>query len=147
MGANTNGDSRIPDLEAQLRGAIARCGLSQRRLAAAAGVHQPQIVWFMQGKKSLTLWAAGRIADALGLELWPMKDGAGLEAGLRQGIADSGLNCRQLSALSGVDNSQLYRFVRGNRTLTLRSAAHVARALRLQLQPTSRGQRDIPRRS
>jgi transcriptional regulator with XRE-family HTH domain len=147
MDANRNGDSQIPDIEDQLKQAIAHCGLSQRRLAVLAGVHQPQIVWFMQGKKSLSLWAADRLAAALGLEPAPVRDDAGPEAGLRQRIADSGMSYHQLSRLTGVDNSQASRFARGERTLILRSAAKIATALRLQLRPASRGRRDIPRRS
>ena len=60
-------------LEAQLRQAIVDSGISQRRLAALAGIHQAQLSWFLRGSKSLTLWAAGRVAEVLDLELTTAK--------------------------------------------------------------------------
>lgn len=132
------GVAKKTGLEDQLRQAIANSGLSQRRLATLAGVHQPQLSWFMQGERSLTLWAAGRIAAVVGFELAPAQNDAGLEVQLRQAIADSPLNRNQLGFLSGVDPGQLSRFARGQRTLTLRSAERVAHVLELKLRPKSR---------
>jgi len=52
---------------------MADSGMSQRQLAIHAGVDPAQISYFMQGKRSLTLRSAERIAGALGLELRPVK--------------------------------------------------------------------------
>jgi antitoxin component HigA of HigAB toxin-antitoxin module len=56
-------------LEAPLRQAMAESGRSQRQLAALAGVDPAQVSYFMQGKRSLTLRSAEKIAAVLGLEL------------------------------------------------------------------------------
>ena len=56
-----------------------------------------------------------------------------LEAQLRQAIADSGMSPSQVGALCGVDPGQLSRFVRGERTLILRSADKIASLLGLEL--------------
>ena len=45
----------------------------------------------------------------------------------------------QLSIKSGVDPAQLCYFVQGKRTLTLRSAEKIARALELELKPIKKG--------
>jgi len=74
-GTDTGDIGKAMGLEAQLRQAIVESGISQRRLAALAGIHQPQLSWFLRGTKSLTLWAAGRIAEVLGLELTPAEGG------------------------------------------------------------------------
>jgi transcriptional regulator with XRE-family HTH domain len=60
-------------LEAPLRQAMADSDMSQRQLAALSGVDPAQISYFMQGKRSLTLRSAERIAGVLGLELRPAK--------------------------------------------------------------------------
>ena len=119
----------------QLKRAIADSGMSQRRLAGLAGVHQPQIAWFMAGKRSLSVWAAGKIAEVVGLELAPGRRKGGLEAGLRQAIADSGMNLNRISALSGVDSGNLYRFIRGDYSMRLPAAEKIAGVLRLELKP------------
>ena len=67
---------------------------------------------------------------------WPAmgktRDITRLEAQLRQAIADSGMSPSQVGALCGVDPGQLSRFVRGERTLILRSADKIARLLGLR---------------
>jgi transcriptional regulator with XRE-family HTH domain len=60
---------RPSGLEAPLRQAMADSSISQRQLAALAGVDPAQICYFMQGKRSLTLRSAEKITAVLGLEL------------------------------------------------------------------------------
>ena len=64
-----------------------------------------------------------------------MKD---LETQLKEAIEASGLNQPQLAELSGVDQGQISRFIRGERTLTLESASKIAKALKLELKPRGR---------
>ena len=52
---------------------MASSGMSQRQLAALAGVDPAQICYFMQGKRSLTLRSAEKITAVLGLELVQVK--------------------------------------------------------------------------
>ena len=47
---------KAPDLEDQLRRAIAGCGLSLNQLAAATGVHKAQLSRFLRSERTLTLW-------------------------------------------------------------------------------------------
>jgi plasmid maintenance system antidote protein VapI len=54
---------------------------------------------------------------------------------LRQAILGGALNRRALSKVCGVSEAQLSYFVRGLRSLTLDSAAKVARVLKLELKP------------
>jgi len=56
-----------------------------------------------------------------------------IEAQLRDAILNSEISRYRLCKMSGVTNSQLSYFVRGERSLTLGSAAKVAQALRLEL--------------
>ena len=67
--------STTSGLEAPLRQAMAESGMSQRQLATLAGVDPAQISYFMQGKRSLTLRSAGKIAALLGMELVQNKKG------------------------------------------------------------------------
>jgi ribosome-binding protein aMBF1 (putative translation factor) len=54
---------------------------------------------------------------------------------LRDAIAASGRSLNQLSQESGINDSQLSRFVRGKRTLTMETAAVLCRVLGLRLVP------------
>ena len=56
-----------------------------------------------------------------------------IEAQLRDAILSSDVSRYKLCKMSGVTNSQLSYFVRGERSLTLGSAAKVAQALGLEL--------------
>lgn len=56
-------------------------------------------------------------------------------AELRKAIVESGYTQNQLSELSGVNRSQINRFVSGERTLTLESAEKIAKVLKLELRP------------
>ncbi|MHC4133227.1 MAG: helix-turn-helix domain-containing protein [Planctomycetota bacterium] len=62
-------------IEYQLRKAIKNSGMSRNQLSIKSGVDPAQLCYFMQGKRSLTLKSAEKIADALGLELKPKKKG------------------------------------------------------------------------
>lgn len=57
---------------------------------------------------------------------------------LREAIEKSELNKTQLAELSGVDKGQISRFVKGKRTLTLKSAEKIAEALKLELRSKKR---------
>jgi DNA-binding phage protein len=59
----------------------------------------------------------------------------GLIAQLQELIRDSGKTIYQLSKESGLATAQLYRFLSGERTLTLPSVEKICRALRLRLMP------------
>ena len=52
---------------------------------------------------------------------------------IREAIRDSGQSLYQISHSSGVTASQLSRFMRGERTLTLPAAAKICETLRLRL--------------
>jgi len=58
-----------------------------------------------------------------------------IEMQLREAIVKSGMSRYELSKQSGVTNSQLSLFVNRERSLTLTSAAKVARVLGLELRP------------
>jgi transcriptional regulator with XRE-family HTH domain len=60
-------------LESQLRLAILESGISRNQLSIMSGVDPAQLCYFVQGKRSLTLRSAEKIAAALGLELRPVK--------------------------------------------------------------------------
>jgi plasmid maintenance system antidote protein VapI len=60
---------RPPDLEGQLREAVAGCGVSLNQLAAATGVHKAQLSRFLRAQRTLTLPAASRLCAHLGLRL------------------------------------------------------------------------------
>jgi DNA-binding phage protein len=56
---------------------------------------------------------------------------------LRDAIARSGRSLNQLAQDAGVSDSQLSRFMRGERTLTMETAAALCRALGLHLAPVA----------
>lgn len=59
--------------------------------------------------------------------------GLSLSARLRVELRTCGFSARQLSRLSGVCLSQLYLFIRGERTINLRTADALARVLGMSL--------------
>ena len=63
------------DVEKTLKAAIVESGLSVYRLAMDAGVNQHSIAWFVEGKRTLRLDTASKIAKRLGLELTPVEPG------------------------------------------------------------------------
>lgn len=58
-----------------------------------------------------------------------------IEERMRQAILQCGMSRAELSRRCGVAEAVLSFFVNGHRTLTLRTAAKVARALGLELRP------------
>jgi len=58
-----------------------------------------------------------------------------LEEQLREAIIDSGLSQSRLAELSGISQTQISRFIRNERTLTLESASKIAEVLELELKP------------
>jgi hypothetical protein len=62
---------------------------------------------------------------------------------LQQAIRGSGMSLNSLSELTGVDDGQLSRFMRNERTFTLPVAAKLCTALGLELKPRpQRGKRN-----
>jgi transcriptional regulator with XRE-family HTH domain len=57
------------DIEKQLKKAIVESKMSQYRICKEAGLSESQLSYFVNGKRSLTLPAAAKLAKALGLEL------------------------------------------------------------------------------
>ena len=56
-----------------MREAIENSGMSRNQLSQLSGVDPAQLCYFTQGKRSLTLKSAEKIADVLGLELKPKR--------------------------------------------------------------------------
>jgi len=61
--------------------------------------------------------------------------GKDIEVQLREAIVGSEMSCYEIAKRTGMANSQLSLFINGHRSLTLTSAAKVARALGLELGP------------
>jgi len=53
----------------KIREAIRGCGISLSALGRKAGVSQPQLSRFLNGERTLTLPAAAKVCEALGLRL------------------------------------------------------------------------------
>jgi transcriptional regulator with XRE-family HTH domain len=66
----------------------------------------------------------------------PTKD---IEVQLHEAILSSGMSCYEIAKRAGVTNSQLSLFLSGQRSLTLTSAAKIARVLGLELRPIKKG--------
>ncbi len=56
----------------------------------------------------------------------------GLEKQFREAIQKSGYTQNHLSKLAGVDRAQINRFIKGQRSLTLKSAEKIARVLNIE---------------
>jgi transcriptional regulator with XRE-family HTH domain len=76
------------------------------------------------------------------------QEGLGLTGQLREAIRDSGQSLNQLGKASGVHNTQLSRFMRGERDLSLAAAEKVCQALNLELvsKPAPEKTRGCPRK-
>ena len=66
-------DSKVTDIEMQLRDAILGSGMSRYEIARQAGVTNSQLSLFLSGQRSLTLTSAAKIAQVLRLELRPVR--------------------------------------------------------------------------
>jgi len=66
---------------------------------------------------------------------------ADIEGQLRRAIEKSPLTQYQLAKVSGINKGILSRFIRGERTITLATAARLAEALDLELRPASKPER------
>ena len=62
-------NSKVTDIEMQLREAILGSGISRYGIAKRAGVTESQLSLFVSGQRSLTLTSAAKIAHVLDLEL------------------------------------------------------------------------------
>lgn len=58
---------------------------------------------------------------------------------LREAISGSGMSCYEIAKQAGVTKSQLSLFINNQRSLTLTSAAKIARVLGLELRPVRKG--------
>lgn len=56
-------------IESQLRQAIIEADMSRHRLSQLSGVDRAQLSYFVQGKRTLTLGSAEKIAEVLGLRI------------------------------------------------------------------------------
>jgi len=63
------------DLGGQLRAAIEASGLSRFELSRRAGVAYAVVYRFVGGERTITLDTASKLANVLGLELRPKRDG------------------------------------------------------------------------
>jgi plasmid maintenance system antidote protein VapI len=62
-----------------------------------------------------------------------------IEMQLREAIVGSGMSGYEIAKRAGVRNSQLSLFINKQRSLTLTSAAKIARVLGLELRPVRKG--------
>jgi plasmid maintenance system antidote protein VapI len=63
------------DIEAQLKQAILKSGISRYKLSQMTGVPASVLCTFVNGKRSITMVTAAKLAKALGLHLKPIKKG------------------------------------------------------------------------
>ena len=61
------------DIESKLRDAIIKSDLSRYRISQLSGVSEAQLSLFVNNKRTLTLTSAAKVAEALKLELKPIK--------------------------------------------------------------------------
>jgi transcriptional regulator with XRE-family HTH domain len=61
------------DIEQKLRDAIIKSKMSRYKISQLSGVSEGQLSLFVNGKRSLTLPAAAKVAKILGLDLNPVK--------------------------------------------------------------------------
>lgn len=64
---------KVPDIEEQLRRAIRTCGMTRYRLSKLTGVSDGVLANFVNGKRSLTMRTAAKLAKGLRLELRKME--------------------------------------------------------------------------
>ena len=64
-------------IDAELRKRIEKSGVTIYALAALADVTPQQVGRFVKGERDLTLATAAKLAQALGLELVPVRTGPG----------------------------------------------------------------------
>ena len=65
--------SNCENIEERLKRALSESKLTRYQIAKISGLSQAQLSYFVNGKRTLTLPAAARLAEALNLELKPMK--------------------------------------------------------------------------
>ena len=67
------GSGNAKGIESQLRQAIQEAEISRNQLSIRSRVDPAQLCYFVQGKRTLTLRSAEKIAKVLRLELRPIK--------------------------------------------------------------------------
>ncbi len=65
---------RKADFEEQFRNAIRTCGMSRYKLAQLTGVSDGVLSNFVNGRRSLTLKTAAKLAKVLKLQVWTMDE-------------------------------------------------------------------------
>jgi plasmid maintenance system antidote protein VapI len=63
------------DIEQKLRDAIIKSKMSRYKISQESGVSEAQLSLFVNGRRTLTLPAAAKLAKVLGLELRSRKKG------------------------------------------------------------------------
>ena len=66
---------KCEDIEQKLKQVLISSPLSRYRIAKMTGLSEAQLSYFVNGKRTLTLTTAARLAEVLGLELKPKKKG------------------------------------------------------------------------
>ncbi len=66
---NRNMKARREDIDQRLRRAVLESGMSRYEIAKISGVSEAQLSFFVNGKRTLTLPVAAKLAEVLGLEL------------------------------------------------------------------------------
>ena len=61
------------DIEKKLRDAIIESKMSRYKISQLSGIGEAQLSLFVNGKRTLTLTSAAKVAKVLGLELNPKK--------------------------------------------------------------------------
>lgn len=64
---------RKKGIESQLKDALLRSRMSRYKISQLSGLSNAQLSYFVNGKRSLTLPAAAKLAKVLGFELKPKK--------------------------------------------------------------------------
>ena len=64
--------SKCYDIEKQLKSVIVESKMTRYRISKEAGLTESQLSYFVNGKRTLTLTAAAKLAKVLGLELKPI---------------------------------------------------------------------------
>ena len=65
--------TRHEDIEQRLKRAVLESDMSRYQIAKISGVSEAQLSFFVNGKRTLTLPVAAKLAEVLGLELRPKK--------------------------------------------------------------------------
>jgi ribosome-binding protein aMBF1 (putative translation factor) len=139
-----------PTLTKAIKAAIKRSGLSRYRIAKEAGIHEDNLRGFVSGSRSARLKTADKLAAFLGLRLMQGPGAVGLRLqgapgreaappqpiltdAIKAAIERSGLPRGRIAKETGIDKSNLRRFLRGVKSFRLDTADKLAAFLGLRL--------------